>query len=173
MHRKISNSIHSSIHPVPLIAFEHLSISMVIWNGPSRPRHFYTYEWLKTTLEWPKVVFDVIWMGGIWIEMCFCNWVAVIRSAVSEISRFAPFYVFSPGILLKTTTSKKELTLVPPCHFTNNNAPVWKRGGLNICGFLGYLALSDSWVRQWSVTKPTQGVASQGQNRFYAQALVS
>ena len=30
-------SYHPNPNPIPLIAFEHLSLSMVIWNSPSRP----------------------------------------------------------------------------------------------------------------------------------------
>ena len=51
----------------------------------------------KTTFEWPKVVSEVIFhrfWGVVCIEKCFRNFEILIGSAVSEISRFAGFYVF-------------------------------------------------------------------------------
>ena len=50
----------------------------------------------KTTFEWPKVVSEVIFprfWGVVCIEKCFRNFEIVVGSAVSEISRFGPFYV--------------------------------------------------------------------------------
>ena len=56
----------------------------------------------KNTFEWPKVVSEVIFprfWGVVCIEKCFRIFVSVIGSAVSEMSRFARFYVKSRRIL--------------------------------------------------------------------------
>ena len=48
----------------------------------------------KTTFEWPTVVSEVIFprfWGVVCIEKCFRNFEILIRSAVSEMSRFARF----------------------------------------------------------------------------------
>ena len=52
----------------------------------------------KTIFEWPKVVSEVIFprfWGVVCIEKCFRFFVSVIGSAVSEMSRFARFYVMA------------------------------------------------------------------------------
>ena len=52
----------------------------------------------KTTFEWPTVVSEVIFprfWGVVCVEKCFRNFEILIRSAVSEMSRFARFCAFS------------------------------------------------------------------------------
>ena len=67
----------------------------------------------KNTFEWPKVVSEVIFprfWGVVCIEKCFRIFVSVIGSALSEMSRFAQFYVFRPLRHKKRAISQKALS---------------------------------------------------------------
>ena len=64
--------------------------------GVFAQKKFFAQNGRKTTFEWPKVVSEVIFprfWGVVCVEKCFRNFEIVIGSAVSEVSRFARFYV--------------------------------------------------------------------------------